>query len=268
MIHRRGPWPFITHARLGELIINARAHRKRLRARVPGLAWLWQPSRLGWWIAWSFAIGSSCFMVSALLANVSMPPEPFTLNLIFAIGAVFFTAAAWGQFLEAVNAPPSLELYDETPSPRPFRFFGFRPRMVGYWASLVQWIGTITFNVMTLNAFIPGLNSAGEDLATWTPDMIGSICFLIASFLALIEVCHRWFCMQLKDMGWWIAMLNLLGSIAFQLSALYAYIPPSGNEAISPWLNNFWTALGAACFLVASLMLLPEAAPEDADSKH
>jgi hypothetical protein len=269
VIQRHGPWPFITRAKVGDFFISARAHRKNLLARAPGLSWLWQPTRLGWWIAWSFAIGSSCFMAGAILANQAIPPAAVQINLTFAIGAVFFTAAAWAQFLEAINAPPSAELYDEPPQhTHPFRFWGWRPRMVGYWASLVQLIGTLSFNVMTLDAFIPGLNSHGQDLATWTPNIIGSVCFLIASILALIEVCHRWFCLRLGDMGWWIAALNLLGSIAFQFSALYAYIPPAGVKSISLWLNDFWTAIGGACFLVASLMLLPETAPKDEYSKN
>lgn len=261
MNKRFGPWPFITRARVGARVLEARAHRKNLLARPDGLGWLWQPTRLGWWIAWSFAFGSTCFLAGALLANAPSPPQAVVLNLIFAIGAVFFTAAAWGQFLEAVNAPPSPELYDDQirPEKRPFRFFGFRPRMVGYWASLVQWIGTLMFNVMTLDAFISGLQASQEDLLVWTPDMIGSICFLIASILALVEVCHRWFCLRLSNMGWWIAAINLLGSIAFQLSALYAYTPPTAGQSVSPWLNNFWTAVGGVCFLIGALLLLPEA---------
>ena len=49
------------------------------------------------------------------------------------------------------------------------------------------------------------------DLVVWTPDALGSICFLIASELAFAEAGHRWLSWRPRSMGWRIAAINLLG---------------------------------------------------------
>ena len=71
------------------------------------------------------------------------------------------------------------------------------------------------------DAMIAGLGWVGEDILIWTPDVIGSVCFLIASYLALIEVSHRFWSVQPRQVSWWIVVLNMLGdpvgaSLAFE----------------------------------------------------
>lgn len=272
--------PFVTHyagqlAVGGEGVVTARRHRKRLQPlpRSPELprprrraSRLWQPARIGWWVAISFSIGSSCFLVGGALSSVAagwFSVRPQTLNLTFAFGAVFFTLAAWGQFLEAVNAPPSPELYGETDEPRRWRWLRWRPHMIGWWASAVQLVGTLSFNLMTLDALLPGLLGLRADLLTWTPNQVGSLCFLIASQFALIEVCHRIFCLNWRELTWWIGAINMGGSIAFQLSAFFAWYRPHASASVGPWWDGAWTFVGACCFLVGALLLLPELAEEE-----
>ena len=64
----------------------------------------------------------------------------------------------------------------------------------------------------------------------WRPDAIGSVCFLVASGLAWFEVCHGWLAWSPHSLSWWITALNLVGSIAFGVSAVAAYIVPSTGD--------------------------------------
>ena len=55
---------------------------------------------------------------------------------------------------------------------------------------MIQLVGTVYFKVMTLLALHDSWSDSQEDRLVWRPDLIGSICFLIASYLAWAEVCH------------------------------------------------------------------------------
>ena len=57
--------------------------------------------------------------------------------------------------------------------------------------------------------------------------------------------------------------LNLLGSIAFGISAVASFIEPASGEPVSARLANGGTSLGGLCFLVGALLLMPEAAAEE-----
>ena len=87
---------------------------------------------------------------------------------------------------------------------------------------------------------------------------LGSICFLVASYLAWAEVCHGIGRLRLRDLSWWIVVLNLLGSVFFGMSAIGASDPNTGDVTNLRW-DNGGTVLGAICFLVAAVMLIPEA---------
>ena len=91
-----------------------------------------------------------------------------------------------------------------------------------------------------------------------TPDVFGSICFLVSSELAYAEVCHRWFCVRARSLSWRIAALNLVGSVAFGVSAVTSLIEPSTQEPVSAAIANAGTAV-ALRFLAGAVMLLPAA---------
>jgi hypothetical protein len=52
-------------------------------------------------------------------------------------------------------------------------------------------------------------------------------------------------------------VLNLVGSVAFGISAIASYVKPNG-QLVSLALTNLGTFVGAVCFLVGGLLLLPE----------
>ena len=57
-----------------------------------------------------------------------------------------------------------------------------------------------------------------------------------------------------------IAGVNLLGCLAFGISAVTSYVVPATGSEVSLAMVNLCTALGALCFLVGALLLLPKGA--------
>lgn len=91
----------------------------------------------------------------------------------------------------------------------------------------------------------------------WRPDALGSVCFLVSSFLAWVEVCHHAWAWRPRLISWWIGLLNLLGSVAFGVSAIASRVEPNGDLR-SETLTNLGTFVGAVCFLAGGILLLPE----------
>jgi len=290
-VHSRGPGPFVTRRlrRLpegGHLVADSRRHRKGLRPhRVPDEAsaarpravhptafrHLWAPGRLAWWIALLFGIGSALFTLGGVGASwpQAVPAAlrgASTLNRIFVVGAVFFTSAAWLQWLEALNGDVAEALRDG--APRRWRWLGWRPHNLGYLACAVQLAGTLMFNVNTLDATLPGFSWEAEDLLVWTPNMLGCICFLVSSYLAYAEVSHGAASVAVSSVSWWIAVVNLLGSLAFQVSALCGFVGPEPAGASALFWTSFFTAAGGLCFLVGSYLMIPELFDDEEPESH
>jgi len=182
-----------------------------------------------------------------------------TLDWVFFIGSIFFTSAAYCQFLESINVDNIEDLYVGKKSPTKFQWVAWHPERIGYVASLIQLIGAVMFNFNTGNAFISDLNWVQQNILIWMPNFIGCICFLFASRLAFMEVCHGYWGWQPGKIEWWITVLNFLGSLGFMASALYSLaVPPGDSSMIFTWLSAFFTFQGGVCFLIASYLLLPE----------
>ena len=109
---------------------------------------------------------------------------------------------------------------------------------------------------------LPDLDWLQQDLEIWAPDMAGSVLFLASGYLAFIECGHGRWSWQPRSLSWWITAVNLLGCVCFMISAVLAFTPPGGPAAEVVTLSILFTVLGALAFLIGSLLLLPEAAPE------
>ncbi len=275
-----GPGPFVTYRVQSwpngvHRVATSRRHRKGLpsheiasldeatvarRTQWTAFRSVWAPSRLGWWIAVLFAIGSSHFLLAALAATwpETIPialRDAGRLGLIFFVGSLFFTSAAWLQWLESLNRDVA-DAHDE--NPKVWRWFGWHPRNLGCLACAIQLIGTIFFNFNTADGLLPDLTWGKQDLLIWTPNMLGSICFLTASYLAYAEVSHGVVSFDLRSVSWWIAVINLLGSLAFQGSALTSFVSPTPSSPEMLFWSTFLTAVGALCFLIGAYLLVVE----------
>lgn len=134
------------------------------------------------------------------------------------------------------------------------------PSSLGWWSAAVQLVGTLLFNLSTFAAMQSGLDTQQDRRLIWAPDLFGSLCFLVASGLAFVEVNAGLMPRPDGSTGWRIAALNMVGSIAFGVSAVAArYLPTSGQSA-NIALVNASTFVGALCFLGGSMLLPVEAA--------
>jgi hypothetical protein len=277
LVEERGPWPFITRrvfrtADGRKRVWSSRHHRKGLlihaAAEAEGLAsklfrCLWSPGELNWWIAMVFALGSLLFAVASVLCLAPALARAWSLdatavNAVFFAGSIPFTTAAYLQLFQAANVTPFSG--NDSNSKQRRKPFGWRPTDVGWLSSAMQIVGTILFNFNTFDAMIPELTWFEQDLAIWIPNFVGSILFLLSGYLAFIETCHTHWAWQPKSISWWVVFINLLGCVGFMASAMLSiYWPGSPNVEVVTLATAF-TLQGAVCFLVGSLLMLPEMA--------
>jgi hypothetical protein len=177
-----------------------------------------------------------CFLVGPFPGFVELVGSRVD-GIVFFVGSIFFTSAATLQLLTTADAWRGLD----------------------WWASAVQVAGTIFFNVSTFDALREGLDANEYNRLVWAPDAFGSICFLVSGYLAYYAVCGRFACGPRRTRDWWIAAINLLGCVAFGISAIAAYVIPSTGTALDLARANATTAFGALCFLVGAVLLLPDA---------
>jgi hypothetical protein len=235
----RGPRPFVTsieYRRPGGRIVRWEARAAR-RSRAAGSA-----GRLTWWTGLLFAIGSACFVVGPVPAYADAVGARVDA-LTFFVGSLFFTTAAYLTYLQVIRQGGH-------------RWVGWMPRNLGFWAAMIQLVGTVYFNVTTF-AGLFDLPTDLEKRVVWRPDAVGSACFLIASAIAFAEAGHRWWSWRPGERDWHITALNMWGSVFFGLSAVGARIDESGGLT-NVQLANAGTFLGAVCFLVASVLMMPE----------
>jgi hypothetical protein len=197
--------------------------------------------------ALGFAIGSALFVVGVPL-SLDTSISPAVAGWTFFLGSVFFTTAATLQMITSRPTTPKAlrrgrPLSDEA---------------ADWLAAVVQWIGTLEFNVTTLRAAIDAAGRGDYSAhLVWAPDAIGSILFLISSAIALVPAVrfrrHR----HVRDRSWAIAAVNMLGSIFFGISAIGAWTQPSSDDVLNLGWANWGTALGGICFLVGAVLLYP-----------
>ncbi|HKE99251.1 MAG TPA: hypothetical protein VKG45_10020 [Actinomycetes bacterium] len=180
-------------------------------------------------------------------------------GIVFFVGSVFFTSAAALQCLETFNA-------DRAPDGggrrQRLRLLAFEPRRIDWWSSVVQFVGTLLFNLDTFRALQTGLEQPSYDRLVWAPDAVGSACFLISGYLAYVEVCGGLACRRRPSLEWRIAAVNLAGCVAFGMAAIASYVVPATGSVVDLAAANLFTAFGALCFLAGAVLLLPESATE------
>lgn len=200
-------------------------------------------TRLAWdrTIAVGFAAGSACFLIGPFPGFVELVGSGADGAVFFA-GSVLFTLAA------------GLELREGTV--RRGRRWGRDP---SWWSALIQFAGTLLFNVSTFAALQDSLSVHQENRLVWAPDLIGSACFLVSGALAYRVTTARCPRPARPDREWTTAAVNLAGCVLFGISAVASFIVPSSGSTLDLAAANWTTSAGALCFLVGALLLLPAA---------
>jgi hypothetical protein len=270
-VELEGAWPFVTRrttVRAGGFreVLNSRHHRKGL-ARAANierrvLASLWQPRELNWWIGTIFTGGAALFAIASVLYLVPDLARQWSVSAsavsaLYFSGSIPFTTAAYLQLFQAANAPD----WEHT-SPRDAGklWFGWRPKDIGWTSCALQFAGTVLFNINTFNGMNPNLSWLREDLTVWAPDFIGSVLFLASGYLAFAEICHRHFAWIPTSLSWWVTSFNLVGCVAFMMSAVYAFVSPQADGFGNASVAVAFTLVGAMGFLAGSLLMLLESA--------
>jgi hypothetical protein len=182
-----------------------------------------------WWIGVLFMVGSTLFALGSAPFYPELVPSEVVGATFFA-GSIFFTSASLLQLKQT----PRIDRPD-------------------WWAAVIQFAGTIFFNVTTFAALDESLSVREQDVRVWAPDAIGSVCFLVASALALAPVWRR------SGAGRRVAVWNMVGSIFFGISAIASWVVPDTGELLNTEATNAFTFLGAVCFFFGARLLLPQA---------
>jgi hypothetical protein len=206
-----------------------RAARRRLSSAV-------------WWMSVLFAFGSLCFVVASVPGFVELVGAAADAVVYF-VGSIFFTSAATIQWLQSGG-------------------LAFPLRRLGWWSATVQLVGTLYFNATTFRALQSGLDANEYDRLVWTPDALGSICFLVASYLACVEISGPT-ARPLRTRDSLIATVNLVGSVFFGIAAVASFVVPSTGSTVDLAAANLFTALGGVCFFVGAVLLRPASSPQD-----
>ena len=171
-----------------------------------------------------FMVGSACFAVASLPGASTVSDR--AVGVVYFIGSGFFTSAAFEQLRVA------------------------RGEGKAVWAAGIQFGGTISFNVTTFFGMYHHFSAHRSNLLVWSPDAFGSVCFLVSSVLAELAVLHAVLLVRRS------ATLNLVGSVAFGISAVTAYVVPDTNEMLNASLATSMTLVGALCFLWGARILV------------
>jgi len=212
------------------------------------------PGRADWQVAASFAVGSSCFILGATPGYAALVGATAD-GVTYFVGSIFFTLAALLQVLISMGAIRA--------DRRPLAGVQWRHRVrevrrPDWWAGVVQFAGTLLFNVSTFAALNDSLSVTEANHRVWSPDVFGSIAFLVASGLAFADVARPWITWRPRDLGWSVATLNMVGSIAFGISAIAAKVITTTGDLRNTAIANLGTWVGAICFLVGAVLLIPD----------
>ena len=213
-----------------------------------------EPARLNFALAWLFMLGASCFALGAIPAYVhAVGADADTIT--FFVGSIFFTSGSYLQLVQAQS--PGMTDVDEQRQHTRVRAvpWAWRPGDKNWLAAATQFPGTLFFNISTFAETAHNLTAVEAAKHVWRPDIFGSILFLAASAFAISALGVGF--QRLRFLPWYIAWINMLGSVAFMASALAGFVLPKTDAMIDIPLANSATFLGAVCFLVAAALLLP-----------
>lgn len=189
-------------------------------------------------MGYGFGIGSALFATGAVMAVLQA--NLLATNIVYALGAVFFTSAAAVQFRAAERRKPE-----------------HRRKDPDWMAAIIQLVGTVSFNVMTVRAVLMSLEPRSVAYSgVWDPDVFGSALFLISSWVAWHPIAREKRHHLIHGRSLLITIANMLGSIFFAASAWGAALLPNGEYRSLFW-NNVGTFVGAVFFFIAAVALIP-----------
>ena len=224
--------------------------------------WLefYAPHRLAWWVAVNFIVGSALFTLGA---SGALFPEFFAgegslvADASYFVGALLFTVGIYLQVLEGLNSSDYIGL-KRPYNPRGFIWFAWRPRRLEFVAPFILLIGSLLFNVETSLALASTFGWVSLPVLVGLTSFAGAVGFVVSTYLQLVEVCHSYFGLRPREISWWVAALNLVGSAGFLVGSVFGLDVPGLSSPEESLMTQVSFLVGSALFLAGSYLLLPE----------
>jgi hypothetical protein len=202
--------------------------------------------------ATAFVLGGSLFALGAALAQGDLG-GPRLAAAVYLLGGAFFTTGAYASLLQVANAPRGADPDGILRTP-PWRWWSLEPGRLDWSSALTLFVGTLFFAVSLLSALLGDLTIAQEHRLVWSPEVVGCVLFLVSGHLALTEMRHDRPRGRRTDLGWWIVVVNQLGSALFMVAAVAAFVRPATGDELAVGVANWGTLTGALCFAVAGAL--------------
>jgi hypothetical protein len=202
--------------------------------------------------ATAFVIGGSLFAVGALLAQAHVG-GPRLAAAVFMAGGVFFTTGGYASILQVANAPRGADP-DGVVRAAPWRWWSTEPGRLDWASAVALFVGTLYFGASLAAGLVGDLTTAQIHRLVWSPEFVGCVLFLVSGHLALTEMHRDRPRGRRADLGWWIVVVNQVGSALFMAAAVAAFVRPASGDELAVGIANWSTFAGAVCFAVAGLM--------------
>jgi hypothetical protein len=202
--------------------------------------------------ATAFVIGGSLFCVGAVLAQAHVG-GPRLAAAVFAVGGVFFTTGGYASVLQVANAPRGAGA-DGVVRAGEWRWWSTEPGRLDWASAVALFVGTLYFGASLMAGLVGDLTTAQLHRLVWTPEFVGCVLFLVSGHLALTEMHRDRPRGRRADLGWWIVVVNQLGSALFMAAAVAAFVRPETGDELAVGVANWATFAGAACFALAGVM--------------
>jgi hypothetical protein len=202
--------------------------------------------------ATAFVVGGSLFSLGALLAQAHVGGPRLPAAVFFA-GGIFFTTGGYASVLQVANAPRGVDA-DGVVRGQPWRWWSTEPGRLDWASAVALFVGTLYFGASLAVALFGDLTTAQEHRLVWSPEVIGCVLFLLSGHLALTEMHRDRPRGRRADLGWWIVVVNQVGSALFMAAAVAAFVRPATGDELAVGVANWATFSGAACFAAAGAM--------------
>ncbi len=198
--------------------------------------------------SFGFALGAMSFYATAV--------GPTLDAVTFFIASIFFTSASFLQLVQSQSPGMAAAGTARNDERQHLRFLAWLPHDKAWLGAAAQFPGTLFFNGTTFWAITVALDNSKYDQVVWRPDFYGSVLFLAASLFGIVAVgpLLSW---RPREAAWWVAWLNMIGSVAFMASAVGAFVIPRADTAVDLALADRGTWVGAVCFFLGALLLFP-----------
>ncbi|KIK70293.1 hypothetical protein GYMLUDRAFT_150661, partial [Collybiopsis luxurians FD-317 M1] len=243
---------------------------------------------VSWAVAIAFTLGSVIWVINSFYSFLPFVDSSFGMSLVgigwtawvgatvFEFGSILGVLEAWNRG-DAVNFGWGVkrafegETSDDSdasgdPGPETTRrnkkwiWFSTDTKYwheLGFLAAFFQLCGASIFWISGFTA-LPEIQDAIStktgvlDGVFWTPQVVGGTGFIISSSLLLLETQRKWYVPNPLNLGWQVAVWNLVGAVGFTLCGALGYAAQvSSKAAYQSSLATFW---GSWAFLIGSVL--------------